>query len=99
MRVPFISMKLWLSSEQSGNVDNLFVAYTGLGLAQEGLGDLVSAAKAFQKAVESVEEIRSTLTVPERSEFSTFESAGFFGQRLMRYCPCICQNEQACRCA
>ncbi len=64
-------------AEKSGNVDNLFVAYTGLGLAQEGLGDLVTAAKSFQKAIESVEEIRSTLTVPERSDFFNVRIGGF----------------------
>jgi tetratricopeptide (TPR) repeat protein len=64
-------------AEKSGNVDNLFVAYTGLGLAQEALGDLVSAAQSFRKAVESVEEIRSTLTVPERSEFFNVRIGGF----------------------
>ena len=65
-------------AEKSGNVDNLFIAYTGLGLAQEGLGDLASAAESFRKAVESVEEIRSTLSVPERSEFFNVRIGGFF---------------------
>jgi len=64
-------------AEKSGNVDNLFIAYTGLGLAQEGLGDLISAAASFRKAVECVEEIRSTLSVPERSEFFNVRIGGF----------------------
>ena len=64
-------------AEKSGAVDNLFVAYTGLGLAQEALGDLVSAERSFRRAVESVEEIRSTLTVPERSEFFNVRIGGF----------------------
>ncbi len=73
-----VSMKqLAHQAEKSGNVDNLFIAYTGLGLAQEALGDLVSAARSFRKAVESVEEIRSTLTVPERSEFFNVRIGGF----------------------
>jgi tetratricopeptide (TPR) repeat protein len=64
-------------AEESGNVDNFFAAYTGLGLAKEGLGDLESAAKYFRKAAESVEEIRSTLSVPERSEFFNVRIGGF----------------------
>jgi tetratricopeptide (TPR) repeat protein len=65
------------SAEKSGNVDNFFTAYTGLGLAQEGLGDFESAARYFRKATESVEEIRSTLSVPERSEFFNVRIGGF----------------------
>jgi tetratricopeptide (TPR) repeat protein len=64
-------------AEKSGNVDNFFAAYTGLGLAQEGLGDFDSAVKSFRKATESVEEIRSTLSVPERSEFFNVRIGGF----------------------
>ena len=85
-------MKHWRGKprKRTGNVDNLFIAYTGLGLAQEGLGDLASAAESFRKAVESVEEIRSTLSVPERSEFFNVRIGGFFGRRPMkelRGCP------------
>ena len=76
--------KLAQQAEKNGNVDNLFIAYTGLGLAQEGLGDLVTAAESFRKAVESVEEIRSTLSVPERSEFFNVRIGGFLRQRPMR---------------
>ncbi|MGO9570575.1 MAG: CHAT domain-containing protein [Desulfomonilaceae bacterium] len=65
------------NAEKSGNVDNFFTAYAGLGLAQEGLGDLESAAKYFRRATESVEEIRSTLSVPERSEFFNVRIGGF----------------------
>ena len=64
-------------AEKSGNVDNLFTAYTGLGLAEEGLEDFKAAATYFQKAIESVEEIRSTLTLPERSEFFNVRIGGF----------------------
>jgi tetratricopeptide (TPR) repeat protein len=65
------------SAEKSGNVDSFFSAYTGLGLAQEGLGNFESAAKSFRKAVELVEETRSTLSVPERSEFFNVRIGGF----------------------
>ena len=64
-------------AEKSGNVDNLFTSYTGLGLAHEGLGDFESAARHFLKATESVEEIRSTLSVPQRSEFFNVRIGGF----------------------
>jgi tetratricopeptide (TPR) repeat protein len=69
--------KLAQDAEKSGNVDDFFTAYTGRGLAQEGLGDFESAAKSFRKAVESVEETRSTLSVPERSEFFNVRIGGF----------------------
>ncbi len=64
-------------AEKSGNVDNFFTAYTGLGLAEEGLEDFKGAATYFQKAIESVEEVRSTLSVPERSEFFNVRIGGF----------------------
>lgn len=64
-------------SEKTGNVDNLFAAYTGLGLAKEGLEDFEAATTYFQKAIESVEEVRSTLSVPERSEFFNVRIGGF----------------------
>ncbi|MGO9571702.1 MAG: tetratricopeptide repeat protein [Desulfomonilaceae bacterium] len=64
-------------AEKSGNVDNLFTAFTGLGLAEEGLEDFKAAATYFQKAIESVEEVRSTLSVPERSEFFNVRIGGF----------------------
>jgi tetratricopeptide (TPR) repeat protein len=64
-------------AQNSGNVDNFFTANTGLGLAQEALGEFASAAESFRKAVESVEEIRSTLSVPERSEFFNVRIGGF----------------------
>ena len=60
----------------------------GLGLAQEGLGDFASAAKSFRKALESVEEIRSTLKCAGNDRSSlTFELAGSCEQRRMRELP------------
>jgi tetratricopeptide (TPR) repeat protein len=69
--------KLRDSSEKTGNVDNRFIAYTGLGLALEGLGEFARAADAFRKAIETVEELRANLSLHERMEFHNVRLGGF----------------------
>ncbi|MBM4326440.1 MAG: tetratricopeptide repeat protein [Deltaproteobacteria bacterium] len=65
------------SADKTGNVDNRFIAYTGLGLAQEGAGDLAPAADSFRKAIETVEELRAKLNLHERAEFYNVRIGGF----------------------
>jgi len=65
------------SAEKTGNVDNRFIAYTGLGLALEGLGEFATAADSFRKAIETVEELRANLSLHERMEFHNVRLGGF----------------------
>ncbi|MEW6113654.1 MAG: tetratricopeptide repeat protein, partial [Thermodesulfobacteriota bacterium] len=65
------------SAEKTGNVDNRFIAYTGLGLALEGAGELAPAADSFRKAIETVEELRANLSLHERAEFYNVRIGGF----------------------
>jgi tetratricopeptide (TPR) repeat protein len=65
------------SAEKTGNVDNRFIAYTGLGLALEGAGELAPAADSFRKAIETVEELRAKLSLHERGEFYNVRIGGF----------------------
>jgi tetratricopeptide (TPR) repeat protein len=69
--------KLRESAEKTGNVDNRFIAYTGLGLAQEGLDEFAPAADAYRKAIETVEELRANLSLHERMEFHNVRLGGF----------------------
>ncbi|MFZ5865316.1 MAG: CHAT domain-containing protein [Thermodesulfobacteriota bacterium] len=69
--------KLRESAEKTGNVDNRFVAYTGLGLALEGLSEFAPAADAYRKAIETVEELRANLSLHERMEFHNVRLGGF----------------------
>ncbi|MEW6533092.1 MAG: tetratricopeptide repeat protein [Thermodesulfobacteriota bacterium] len=65
------------SAEKTGNVDNRFIAYTGLGLALEGVGELAPAADSYRKAIETVEELRANLSLHERAEFYNVRIGGF----------------------
>ena len=46
------------SAERNRNADNLFTAYTGLGMACEGMNDMPATAD-YRKAVEHAEVLRS----------------------------------------
>ncbi len=50
-------------------VPGLFVAHTGLGLANEGLKDYDKAAEHFMLAIEVTEEMRESLTEAQRANF------------------------------
>jgi tetratricopeptide (TPR) repeat protein len=65
-------------AEMSRSADGLFIAYTGLGLACEGLGDNFGAAANFRKAIDHTEELRSGLKEVERAEFYNVRKGGFY---------------------
>lgn len=67
---------LLASSERTRHADNLFAAYTGLGMAYEGIGDTRSAAEFFTKAVVFTEELRATLTENQRKSFFDVSTCG-----------------------
>jgi CHAT domain-containing protein/tetratricopeptide (TPR) repeat protein len=69
---------LWLLGENTRNIDYLFIAYTGLGMACEGLGDNPGAADWFDRAIDSVEELRAGLREAERAEFYNVPVHGFY---------------------
>jgi len=70
--------KLQTHSEKNRNADNLFTAYTGLGLAYEGMGKDEDALKCYRNAVQLTEELRSTLTPAQREKFFDVRINGFY---------------------
>ncbi len=69
--------KLRDTGEKDRSVYKLFPAYTGLGLAYEGLGDNISAEENYRKAVELSEDLRSSLTAKQRETFFDVKVGGF----------------------
>jgi tetratricopeptide (TPR) repeat protein len=57
---------------------SLFIAYTGLGLAYEGMGNDPMAVKHFQKAVEHTEHLRLRLTRAQKEKFFDVRIGGFY---------------------
>ena len=58
--------KILKSAEENRNANNLFTAYTGLGVACEGLKDNAGAAENYRKAVGQTEDLRSSLSAAQR---------------------------------
>jgi tetratricopeptide (TPR) repeat protein len=69
--------ELLKAAEKTGEVDRRFTAYTGIGLALEGSGEFAASAESFQKAIDTVEELRATLSLHDRSEFYNVRIDGF----------------------
>lgn len=69
--------KLRESAEKNRNADDLFAAYTGLGLSYEGMKNNQKASKYFRKAVAFTEELRTSLTASEREKFFDVTIGGF----------------------
>jgi CHAT domain-containing protein/Tfp pilus assembly protein PilF len=70
--------KLQTHSEKNRNAGNLFTAYTGLGLAYEGMGKDEDALKYYRSAVQFTEELRSTLAPAQREKFFDVRINGFY---------------------
>ena len=69
--------ELLKATEKTGEVDRRFTAYTGIGLALEGSGEFAASAESFQKAIDTVEELRAKLSLHDRSEFYNVRIDGF----------------------
>lgn len=69
--------KLLASSVRNRNADDLFTAYTGLGLVYEGMNGDKKAAEYFQRAVDLTEGLRTSLTPAQREKFFDVKINGF----------------------
>jgi CHAT domain-containing protein len=80
--------QLLSAAQKEANLDALFTAYTGLGKVYEAAGKYQEAEKAYAKALEVTEDIRSTLLLSERRNFFTQKVNGFLrsepGKGLVR---------------
>ncbi len=66
------------NGEKDGNVNNLFVALTGLGVVSEKSGDLTGAMEFYTKALKLTEELRDGLLPSERRNFYDLRTGGFY---------------------
>ena len=69
--------KLLASAEKSGNINNLFTAYTGLGEVYESLENYKKAEEYYGKGMKLTEELRSSLLPSERKDFFELKIQGF----------------------
>jgi CHAT domain-containing protein/tetratricopeptide (TPR) repeat protein len=65
-------------AEENRNADYLFSAYTGLGIASEGLGDDIHAAEYYRQAVDFTEDLRSSLSRDDRDKFFDVKVNGLY---------------------
>ncbi|MGO9571757.1 MAG: tetratricopeptide repeat protein, partial [Desulfomonilaceae bacterium] len=66
------------SAEKNSSADNLFIAYTGLGIIYENAENYQQAALYYSRATEQLEEIRAGLAQDERSTFFNVKIGGFY---------------------
>jgi len=69
--------QLLQAARDEGNIDEQFVAHTGLGRASEAMKNYQLAESHYSKGVEIAEEIRSKLLVSERKNFFAAKISGF----------------------
>ncbi len=65
------------SAEKTGNSDNLFTAFTGLGKVYESMEDYKQSEQYYEKGMKLTEEIRSGLLPSERKNFFEVKINGF----------------------
>ncbi len=61
--------KLLKQAEEEQHWANLFVSYTGLGMAMEGLGDYAAAAENYKRAIKLTEKERDRLSSGDRDAY------------------------------
>lgn len=64
-------------AEETGNVDDLLTACTGLGRTLEATGEFRKSAEFYERAMELTEELRSSLLPAERRNFFEVKIGGF----------------------
>jgi len=64
-------------AEKSGDANKIFTAYSGLGMAYEGLEDHRKAEEYYEKGMKFTEELRSMVPPAERKEFFQVRINGF----------------------
>jgi CHAT domain-containing protein/Tfp pilus assembly protein PilF len=69
--------ELLLVAKQYGRTQDTFTAYTGLGRAYEGLGDLRRADQNYAKAGDECERVRASLLLSEKKDFYSRPIDGF----------------------
>ncbi len=69
--------QLLQAARDEGNIDEQFVAHTGLGRASEAMKNYQLAESHYSKGVEIAEEIRSKLLLSERKNFFAANISGF----------------------
>ncbi|HMK34411.1 MAG TPA: tetratricopeptide repeat protein [Desulfomonilaceae bacterium] len=69
--------KLRQFAENNRDVGDLFTAYTGLGMAYEGIGDNKKAEEYFLQAIDLTEALRSSLSKVQRESFFDVRINGF----------------------
>lgn len=69
--------QLLSAAQNEENLDELFVAYTGLGKVFEAMKNYNRAQQNYTKGLEIVEEIRSSLLLSERKNFFSVKVSGF----------------------
>lgn len=70
--------KLAALMEKSGNAEELFAAYTGLGKVHESRGDYDAAEVYYEKGLRITEEMRSSLLPSQRKTFFAVKTRGFY---------------------
>jgi tetratricopeptide (TPR) repeat protein len=70
--------KLLKSAQESFNVNDLFIANTGLGTVFEGTGENLKAGEHYLKAVQLIEQLRTGLSRSEREQFFDVRVGGFY---------------------
>ncbi len=69
--------KVLRNAQKSGNANNLFTAYTGLGKTNEALEDYKKSEEYYEKGMNLTEELRSSLLPSERKNFFEVKVNGF----------------------
>jgi tetratricopeptide (TPR) repeat protein len=64
-------------ARENRDSDGLFIAWTGLGAAAEGQGNFDKAAEHYRKAVDHLENLRSSLSPGNRERFFEYRAGGF----------------------
>ena len=80
-------------AQTSGNADELFTAYTGLGRVYEVLEDYKKAEEYYEKGMNFVEELRASLLPSERKNFFEVRVRGIYRSEPAKGLTCVRMKE------